>query len=42
MFCWKMDTSFFPFISFSVTTPEIPDNPEETIVRAAGRRGISR
>ena len=42
MFCWKMDTSFFPFISFSVITPEIPDNPDERIVRIAGRIGSSR
>ena len=42
MFCWKMDTSFFPFISFSVMTPEIPESPEETIVSRTGRSGISR
>ena len=41
MFCWKMDTRFFPFIIFSITTPASPAKLEEQIVRTAGNMGTT-
>ena len=40
MFCWKIDIPFFPFMSFSITTPANPARPEEHTVKNAGRKGM--
>lgn len=40
MFCWNIDTSFTPFMSFSMTTPAKPARLEESTVKKAGRKGM--